>query len=102
MVENGGKRIKMKTITENITGVMFVVVVICFCFSCHFSFIPEMRKPSPYFRSFLKSARNTAFQFFYPSKSPGWRLGFYFLYHLYMNYLSVMSLKIITVPDVIC
>ena len=54
---------------------------------------------------FLKAfkARGTRpFHFFYPSKSPGWRLGFYFLYHLYMNYLSVMSLKIITVPDVIC
>ena len=38
----------------------------------------------------------------YPSKNPGWRLGFNFLYHLCVKYLSGKSLKIITVPDVLC
>ena len=37
----------------------------------------------------------------YPSKSPGWTLGFNFPYYLCVNYLSGMSLKI-TVPDLIC
>ena len=38
----------------------------------------------------------------FPMKNPDWRLGFNFLYHLCVKYLSGMSLKIITVPDVLC